>query len=317
MAENTVSPSMPAFQYLFGPVPSRRFGRSLGVDLVPSKTCTLDCPFCEVGRTTARTLLRKEYAPTAAILRELETWNASQAPADFITLAGSGEPTLHARFGEILDFIAANRRGRSALLTNGTLLFLPEVRQAAARADVIKATLSAWDQSSFTAVARPHPDLRFDRILDGIRRLRAEYSGAIWLEVFLVPGVNAAPEQVRRIAALAATIRPDRVHLNTAVRPTAESDVRSISPEALAELAALFTPAAEVIARFSGRGHRDAEASLESVAAMLQRRPCTAADVGHAFSLTAPEVERILAELVRAGQVRSETRAGEIYYRGG
>lgn len=307
---------MTEFRYLFGPVPSRRFGRSLGVDLVPFKTCTLDCPFCEVGLTTERTIVRKEYVPTEAVLAELAAWQAAHVPADFITLAGSGEPTLHTRFGEILDFIATKINIRSALLTNSALLFLPKVRQAAARADVVKATLSAWDQASFTAVARPHPDLRFERILDGLRRFRGEYSGALWLEVFLVPGVNAAPEQVKKIAALAATVRPDRIQLNTAVRPTAETNIRSISPETLAELAALFTPAGEVIARFAGGAQREAGASLESVAAMLQRRPCTAADVSHAFWLAAPEVERVLNELVRAGRVRTETRGGERYYRG-
>ncbi len=307
---------MPVFKYLFGPVPSRRFGRSLGVDLAPFKTCTLDCPFCEVGLTTERTLARKEYVPTAAILTELDAWLELKQPLDFITLAGSGEPTLHARFGEILDFIAGQKLVRSALLTNSTLLFLPEVRAAAARADVVKATLSAWDQSSFAAVARPHPDLRFERVLDGLRHFRDEYPGAIWLEVFLVPGVNAALEQVKRIAALAQTIRPDRIQLNTAVRPTAERQVQALSPEMLQELTSFFSPMAEVIARFSGTAQREARASLDSIMAMLRRRPCTAEDVAHSFSLAAAESERILADLLRVGRVRVELRDGRRYYRG-
>ncbi|MBU4198906.1 MAG: radical SAM protein [Verrucomicrobia bacterium] len=309
--------SMNSFRHLFGPVPSRRFGRSLGVDLLPLKTCTLDCPFCEVGLTTQRTLERKEYVSTGAILAELTEWSARNEPADFITLAGSGEPTLHSRFGEILDFVAGQRRVRSALLTNSTLFFLPEVRQAAARADVVKATLSAWDQDSFAAVSRPHPDLRFDRILDGLQRFRDEYSGAIWMEVFIVPGVNSEPDQVQRIAALAQTIRPDRIQLNTTVRPPAERHVQSISPEALTKLAALFTPAGEVIARFSGGIRREAGVHPDSIVAMLQRRPCTAGDVGHAFSLADSESERILNDLIRAGRVRAELREGERYYRGG
>ncbi len=307
---------MSSFQYLFGPVPSRRFGRSLGVDLAPFKTCSLDCPFCEVGLTTDRTLVRREYVPTADVLKELVAWLALNQPADFITLAGAGEPTLHSRFGEILDFIAAQKRTRSALLTNSTLLFLPEVRAAAARADVVKATLSAWDQASFEAVARPHPDLRFDRILEGLRSFRGDYAGAIWLEVFIVPGVNAAAEQVRKIAALAATVRPDRIQLNTAVRPTADSRVRALSAESLQDLTHLFSPPAEVIAHFSGQVRRDASASLESIIAMLRRRPCTAEDVAHSFSLPVEESERILSGLLRAGRVTAESRAGRNYYRG-
>lgn len=307
---------MTSFHYLFGPVPSRRFGRSLGVDLLPPKTCTLDCPFCEVGLTTERTLERREYVPTGEVMQELGAWLALNQPADFITLAGSGEPTLHSRFGEILDFIAARKRVRSALLTNSTLLFLPEVRAAAGRADVVKATLSAWDQASFAAVSRPHPDLRFDRILEGLRRFREEYPGAIWLEVFIVPGVNAEAEQVKRIAALAKTIRPDRIQLNTAVRPTAESHVQPMSAESLHDLVRLFSPPAEVSARFSGLVRRDASANLESIMAMLKRRPCTAEDVAHSFSLAAAESERILAGLLRNGRVRVESRYGRNYYRG-
>jgi wyosine [tRNA(Phe)-imidazoG37] synthetase (radical SAM superfamily) len=307
---------MPNFKYLFGPVPSRRFGRSLGVDLVPAKTCTLDCPFCEVGLTTDLTMERKEYAPVDAILEELEAWYALNEPADFITLAGSGEPTLHTRFGELLDYVSGKKRIRSALLTNSTLMFLPEVRQAAARADVVKATFSAWDQASFAAVSHPHPDLRFDRILEGLQRFRGEYSGAIWMEVFLVPGVNAEPEQVKRIAGLAKRIRPDRIQLNTAVRPPAESHVRALLPEDLAGLAALFTPAGEVIARFAGAGSREEKGRPDSIVAMLMRRPCTADDVGHAFSLAPPEAERILTDLAHAGRVRVELRNGERYYRG-
>ncbi len=306
---------MPAFHYIFGPVPSRRFGRSLGVDLTPFKTCTLDCPFCEVGLTTERTLERKEYVPTADLLKELAAWLALKQPVDFITLAGSGEPTLHSRFGEILDFIDQQKKARSALLTNSTLLFLPDVRRAAARADVVKATLSAWDQASFAAVSRPHPDLRFELVLDGLRNFRDEYPGSIWLEIFIVPGVNAAVEQVKRIAALAQTIRPDRIQLNTAVRPTAERQVRALSPEMLQELAGCFSPPAEVIARFSGQAHREASASIESITAMLKRRPCTADDVAHSFSLTGEESERILADLLRDGRLRIESCNGQRYYR--
>jgi wyosine [tRNA(Phe)-imidazoG37] synthetase (radical SAM superfamily) len=306
---------MSTFRYLFGPVPSRRFGRSLGVDLAPFKTCTLDCPFCEVGLTTRQTLERKEYVPTAAILRELDAWSALKIPADFITLAGSGEPTLHSRFGDILDYIAEKKLAPSALLTNSTLLFMPEVRRAAAKAKVVKATLSAWDQASFTAVARPHPDLRFDQILDGLRRLRDEYTGAIWLEVFIVPGVNSAPEQARKIAALAEKIRPDRIQLNTAVRPTAEQAVQAVSAVEIRQLAALFTPPAELIARFKSGARGGDAANLEMILAMLRRRPCSAADIAAAFSLAGEAAERLLAELVGSGKVRVETRADRRYYR--
>lgn len=251
---------MPDFKYLFGPVPSRRFGLSLGVDLVPCKTCTLDCVFCEVGLTTNCTLLRKEYVPIEAVLRELATWFALNLKADFITVTGSGEPTLHTRFGDVLSAIRTHGRGRphagvrSALLTNSTLLHLPEVRACAALADVVKVSLSAWDQASFEAITHPHADLSFDRLVDGLREFRQDFTGELWMEVFIVPGLNALPSQVEAIAALARTIRPDRVQLNTAVRPTARQNVSSLAESDLRLLAGCFMPVAEVIARFAPAG---------------------------------------------------------------
>lgn len=311
---------MPPFKYLFGPVPSRRFGLSLGVDLVPLKTCTLDCIFCEVGPTTHRTLLRKEYVPTEAVLKELEAWFALNLKADFITVTGAGEPTLHTGFGKVLAAIRARGRIRSALLTNSTLLYLPEVRAAAVLADVAKVTLLAWDQASFAAITRPHADLAFERLVDGLRRFRGEFSGELWMEVFIVPGLNAAQSQVKAIAMLAQSIKPDRIQLNTAVRPTAQQDVAPLSEKQLRSLATCFTPAAEVIARFApgGVSMRDAprRADKPTVLAMLQRRPCTAEDVEHAFALSREEVNAILRELIAGHVVHKEARNGETYYFG-
>lgn len=319
---------MPDFKYLFGPVPSRRFGLSLGVDLVPRKTCTLDCIFCEVGPTTLRTLERKEYVPTEEVLKELAAWFALNRKADFITVTGSGEPTLHTRFGDVLAAIRAQERGRaharvrSALLTNSTMLHLPEVRTAAALADVVKVSLSAWDQASFAAITRPHADLSFDRLVDGLQKFRQDYSGELWMEVFIVPGINALRNQVEAIAALARTIRPDLVQLNTAVRPTAALNVPALAESQLRSLAGCFTPAAEVIARFAPgvpmhaaqAGPRHADKA--EVLAMLQRRPCTAEDVVHACALSREEVAAVVRELVSEHSVREELRNGETYYLG-
>ncbi|MBU0716211.1 MAG: radical SAM protein [Verrucomicrobia bacterium] len=354
---------MPDFKYLFGPVPSRRFGLSLGVDLLPRKTCTLDCIFCEVGPTTHRTLVRKEYVPTEEVLKELAAWFALNLKADFITVTGSGEPTLHTRFGDVLsairaqgrvsshELVSSQGRGRphagvrAALLTNSTLLHLPEVRSCAALAEVVKVSLSAWDQVSFAAITRPHADLSFDRLVDGLRKFRQDFSGELWMEVFIVPGLNALRNQVKAIAALARTIRPDRVQLNTAVRPTAQQDVPPLSESQLRSLAGCFTPAAEVIARFASGGvpirdsprrsalavakryggARSAEpgarsgsrhADKSAVRAMLQRRPCTVEDVAHAFALSREEAETMVRELVGQHVVRAEVRNGETYYIG-
>ncbi len=150
---------MKKYKYLFGPVPSRRFGRSLGVDLIPYKTCSMNCVFCQLGRTSKTTVTRKEYVSTDLVKEELKYWLKTNKNADYITLSGSGEPTLHTRFGEILEFIRTNTNIPAVLLTNSTMLYLPEVREAAALADIVKISLSAWDQASLRRVNRPYPQI--------------------------------------------------------------------------------------------------------------------------------------------------------------
>ena len=171
---------MKTYNHLFGPVPSRRYGLSLGVDLAAPKTCTLDCIFCQLGATPRTTLTRTDSPPMDAILAELRHWLArteteKKERLDFVTAAGSGEPTLHLRFGDLFRFARAEMPGRSLLLSNGSLFYLPEVRRDAALADVVKLSLHAWDQASFERISRPHPLLRFDAILDGYRAFRQSF----------------------------------------------------------------------------------------------------------------------------------------------
>lgn len=306
---------MKNYRYLFGPVPSRRFGRSLGVDLTPRKTCSLNCVFCQLGRTPSTTVERRAYVPTAEVLAELRDWLDGGGQADYISLAGSGEPTLHSEFGTVLQFIRDHSAIPTALLTNSTLLHLPQVREAAARAHVVKASLSAWNQASFGWINRPHEQLRFADLLAGLQAFRTEFSGQLWLEVFLLGGMNAVPADVRKIAALAATIAPNRIQLNTAVRPPAEEFAAPLSRSQMEELALLFEPPAEVIAEFDRHAAGRFEVNLESIRAMLQRRPCTAGQIAQTFGLHPNEVAKYLGRLVREKRIRSETRNGETYYR--
>jgi len=260
------------YRYLFGPVPSRRFGRSLGVDLLCERRCSFDCLFCEVGATDTLTCERREYVPTAAVIAELHEWLAEGGQADVITLAGAGEPTLHTGFGEIIDAVHAACRIPVALLTNSTLLGDPEVMAAAARADIVKVSLSAWDDASLAALNRPAAGVTFAGVLSGLQQFRAIYGGRLWLEVLLVRGINDKPEQVARIAAFAAGLTPEKVQLNTVVRPPAFEPVEAVDDETLRSLAALFTPPAEVIAphRGGGAAKRELETALQERASVRQ-----------------------------------------------
>lgn len=305
---------MPPFRHLFGPVPSRRFQRSLGVDLTPLKTCCFDCIFCQLGPTPHTTIARHEYVPTEVVKEELLRWRDGGGKADYVTLSGSGEPTLHRRFGEVMEFAKQNLPFPVALLTNGSLLYQPEVRNAACHADVTKLSLSAWDDDSFRHINRPHPDLDFDRSLAGMQEFRKAFSGQIWLEVFLVAGLNDTPDRVARIAELAATLGPDKIHLNTAVRPPAESTVQPVPQDRMDALADLFRPRAEVIADFSARPGSGVAVNETAILDMLRRRPCTARQIADVFGMHVNEVAKYTGHLLRTGCIQSLPRDGQIYY---
>lgn len=302
------------YRYLYGPVPSRRFGRSLGVDLTPLKTCCQDCVFCQLGPTTNKTVERREYVPTEAVLAELKQWLASGGWADYITLSGSGEPTLHSRFGEILEFIRSNTDIPPALLTNGALLYLPEVREAASAARVVKVSVSAWDQVSFEWVNRPHSYLRFAQVIRGLKLFRDTYRGHLWIEVFLVQGMNTLNAVVDRLAQITKDLTPDRIHLNTAVRSPAEAFVQPLSTERMRALSRKFKPVANVIAEFSGSPSKHHEADKERIFAMLRRRPCTAKQITAGFGMNLSEVLKDLEVMVRNGRVQPKRTNTEIYY---
>jgi wyosine [tRNA(Phe)-imidazoG37] synthetase (radical SAM superfamily) len=302
-------------KYVYGPVPSRRLGLSLGVDIVPLKTCCLSCIYCQLGRTPALTVDRRAYIPVEAVAADVAAALHDRPTPDFVTISGSGEPTLHSQLGELIDRIRTLTHLPVALITNGALLWRPEVRADCTRADVVLPSLDAGDPDMFARINRPHPEVTFARLVAGLKAFRREYDGQIWLEVFLVHGANDTEEAVRAIARVAAEVKPDRVQLNTAVRPTAEAGLEPVSPERLAALAALFDPPGEVIADY----HRpqvaaSGSAGAEDVLQMLSRRPATVEDVALGLGLRQEDVARWVAELKQAGRIADEVRSGRRYY---
>lgn len=305
------------YHYIFGPVPSRRFGRSLGIDLTPLKTCSQDCVFCQLGPTTKKTITRRAFVPLDAVRREVDRWCDTGDWARYITLSGSGEPTLHTQFGEVLDHIRTTAKAPAVLLTNGSLLWSAEVREAACRADIVKISLSAWDQVSFQRVNRPHPRLAFDRIVAGIHRFRAAYSGQLWLEVFLIRNWNTLADSVARIAAIADRIQPDRIHLNTVARPPALAGLQPLPDDEMKALAELFHPKAELPETPVDTTGSPSSAELaEAILDMVARRPCTAGQIAGAFGANTVEVVKILSAFTRNGRIAVQPMDGKNYFSG-
>jgi wyosine [tRNA(Phe)-imidazoG37] synthetase (radical SAM superfamily) len=304
------------FEYLFGPVPSRRLGRSLGIDVTPHKTCSFDCIFCQCGCTTHRVAQRSEFVPFEDVCSELEQWLAEDGQADVITFAGSGEPTLYSRLGELIAFIKEKTALPVIVLSNGTLFHRQMVRDDLLKADVVKTTLSAWDDVSFNRIHRPAAGISFARLLAGARDFRKVYRGEFWIEVFLMNDINTAPEQVKQIAELAKELGPDKIHLNTAVRPPSEADVRPVPEEKLLSLCPLFTPAAEIIASFGATPPvNESGVNAETLSSLIRRHPSTAEQLAAISGVEAETIRRALAPLVRQSRLHIETRNDETWYK--
>jgi len=303
-------------KYLYGPVPSRRLGRSLGVDIVPFKVCTLDCIYCQLGETTEKTLERKDYVPVKAVLAELKERLAQGVKADFITIGGSGEPTLNSRLGELIDGIKKITNIPVAILTNGTLLHRQDVRADCAKADVVLPSLDAGDRQAFEEINRPHKDISIENLISGLCIFRNEFAGQIWLEVFFVEGLNTGTEQIAKIKAAIERIRPDKIQLNSAVRPTAEPSVKRLDAGKLQVIAEELGEKCEVVADVSpAQLGRDVECKAENLLSMLKRRPCSLNDICSALAISRYEALKYITHFQQQGLIHSEEKNGIIFFR--
>lgn len=303
--------------HVFGPVPSRRLGRSLGVDLVPLKTCSYDCVYCQLGRTTNLCMERREYVPLAEVLADAEAVLSSGPAPDYVTLSGSGEPTLYLPLGELIAELKRLTTAPIAVLTNGSLLWDARVREGLRSADLVVPSLDAGDEETFVRVNRPHPGLSFGQMLEGLVEFRRGFRGAVWLEVFLAEGLNTGAAELLHIARAAALIGPDRVQLNTVARPPAEAGVRGVGPALMQECMAAFGGPVEVVADYQTS---DLEARQQvdegRVLELLSRRPCTVDDVASAFGLHPNEVLKHVGHLMRRGSIRRLRLDDRDYYSG-
>jgi len=302
--------------YLFGPVPSRRLGLSLGVDIVPLKTCTLDCIYCQLAETNEKTVIREEYVTVEPVLNQLKERLSNGLQADFVTFSGSGEPTLNSSLGELIDRIKEITNIPVGILTNGTLLYLPEVREDCAKADVVLPSLDAADEQTFQKINRPHPDISFKNLVFGLCAFRKEFAGRIWLEVFLLEGINTSPEQIEKIADIIKKICPDKIQLNTAVRPTTDPTVKKVENEKLQQIAKLLGPNCEVVADFLPLSHqKNLQTKAEYVLSILKRRPCSLEDICAGLGIHQAEALKYISHFQHQGIILSEQKDGRIFFR--
>ena len=299
--------------HVFGPVPSRRLGRSLGIDLVPLKTCPYDCVYCQLPRTTCKTVERREWVSLESVWKELEQKLVSRP--DYVTFSGSGEPTLHIGIGEIITRLKKVLEVPVAVITNGSLLWQADVRRSLLLADLVIPSLDVASENLFNSVNRPHHSLNFHQMVEGLVTFRNDFPGKYWLEIFFVKGINTAPEDIERLAGIIRRIGPDRVQLNTVVRPPVESFARPVPDAALKELALKLGENVEIIATRKPATKPDKPiAGLAELLEMMRRRPCTADDLAAGLGLHEDEVTKHLNKLVEDGLVVLRLQDDRLYF---
>jgi wyosine [tRNA(Phe)-imidazoG37] synthetase (radical SAM superfamily) len=291
--------------YLFGPVLSRRLGLSMGVDLLKYKTCNLDCVYCELGRTACLTSCRDRFVPRQKVIKEIELRRGE--PFDYLTFAGSGEPTLSLDLGEILAQAREIVDSPLAVITNSTLLSNPAVRKEVAAADVVLPSLDAVTQRTFQAINRPAPGLLAAEMIQGLKDFRQEFSGEIWLEVMLVRGMN--DQEAEAIARAAESTQPDRIQLNTVVRTPAEP-VEALSEEEMERMLEIF-PGAELIPDWDW----SVPALIrERLIDQLLARPCTLEEIGRHLEIEGSDAIKYCKIMEKDGLISRRLHNGKLYF---
>lgn len=306
------------YKHLFGPVPSRRLGMSLGVDLVPHKVCTLNCIYCECGPTTNLTMDRKEYVPVKEVAEELRHFFSHNPDPDYITFSGAGEPTLNINMGEVLAFLKDIRpEVPAAVLTNGTLFSDAAVRNELMLADLVLPSLDAATSDALRKINRPRKELDVEGYIGGLVEFRKEFHGKIWLEVFILPGYNDDHQNIESLREAIKAIAPDKVQLNTLDRPGVIGRLRPATNEELETLAGIWNlKDVEIVVPATVR-HRSTAYRSDTENAILEtitRRPCTLNDIQQILGIHVNVINKYLSALKESGHVETVRQERGIFY---
>jgi wyosine [tRNA(Phe)-imidazoG37] synthetase (radical SAM superfamily) len=305
-------------------VPYLRLGLSIGINIIPFKTCTLDCIYCQCGKTTEKTLERRSFFPVNDILSAVRsvvsapTRGRRPPTPDFLTFSGEGEPTLNRDIGRIIRRLKREFSIPVAVITNSTLLTDPQVRRDLSAADLVIPSLDAADQRNFARVDRNHRDLRTADIIEGLKLFRRGFRGKIWLEIMLVKGVNDSVEHVVALRKTAWEIKPDRVQLNTVVRPPVEKSAKPLPLDDLEQIQFLFGPNTDIIGEAKSRRPRTKDQGParpdEAILATVQGRPVTKLDLVCSLGVAPREIEAALHRLLRARRIKPVEFRDKTFY---
>jgi wyosine [tRNA(Phe)-imidazoG37] synthetase (radical SAM superfamily) len=307
-------------KYVYGPVPSRRLGQSLGIDPIPLKTCNWNCVYCQLGRTRPVTNQRGKYSPAKEILAQVKDSLEKHKPGeiDWITIVGSGEPTLHHETGWLIREIKLITDIPVAVITNGSLLYQAEVRDELMVADAILPSLDAGSKELYRRINRPHPECTYQRLVDGLKKFNEQFNGKFWLEVMLVKDLNDTQEALQNLARTIESIRPDQVHINLPTRAPVETWVQTPSDEGLMRALAILGDVAHVVhpakGTFDLSGHDNL---VDSIISIITRHPMREEELIRTLKEWTPEeVSDVLAQLKQSDQAQMVLRYGSRFWSG-
>ena len=296
--------------HVFGPVVSRRLGLSLGVDVIPYKTCPLDCIYCECGATTNKTSDLKDYALTEKIIKELDKILKKNPKIDYVTFSGSGEPTLNSGLGKIIEHLKKNYPGyKVAVITNSCLLIKKEVRDAILHADLVVPSFDAASKESFEKINKPVSGIKLDDLLNGLIEFRKIFKGQIWLEIFIVPGINDSKKELELLKKDLAKIMPNRIQLNSLDRPGVDKKIRPATDEELLLISDFFKSIApvDIVKRKQDiSAIHNAFDMEETILPLLKRRPSTIHDIAAILGRTQKEILPYLEILLKKKIITKE-----------
>jgi len=308
-------------KYVYGPVPSRRLGQSLGIDPIPLKTCNWNCVYCQLGRTRPVTNKRGNYSPAKEILAQVKDSLDRHNPGeiDWITIVGSGEPTLNRDTGWLIREIKRITDIPVAVITNGALLYQAEVRDELMLADALLPSLDAGNKELYRRINRPHPDCTYQRLVNGMTNFNEQFSGMFWVEVMLVKDLNDTPEALQSLAGILHGIQPDEVHINLPTRAPVETWVQPPSDEGLMRALAILGDVARVVhpakGTFDLSGHDNL---IDSIISIITRHPMREEELIHTLKQwTAEEVGEVLEQLRQSDQAQMVLRYGSRFWSGG
>ena len=263
---------MNEYRYIYGPVPSRRLGISLGISPIPKKTCNYSCIYCQLGRTDHLTNLRQLFYPVVEIIDELKDFLKTTIPFDVITIVGEGEPTLYLGIGELIHQIRKITPKPLAVITNGALLYDPTLQEELASADIILPTLDAWDEASFKKINRPHGALNYSRVINGIQSFSKEYQGQIWIEIMLMEGINDDEQALIQYKAMLKKLKFDKLYINTPIRPPAEANVKPVEHKRINQIAGYLGGISIDLLESEGF-HSEIKDDYEAILSIIKRHP--------------------------------------------